>query len=115
MIALGAHVNTDLGEGFLVGRNLSRDNPCYSVRLFDGIRWEEQVGNEKIEKIVTLVHTLPSTEQPKVPSLRTVELIDNYPVNHPNIPKGLQNYIDGKMPKGKTPFFMHEVSDVKAA
>lgn len=75
VIQLGAHVETDLGEGFVVGRSSVTD-PNYDVRLFDRTRCCSY----------------------KERRFATITLINNYPVDHPKLPTGMRDYIRQKMP-----------------
>ena len=78
VIQLGALVETDLGEGFVIGRSTSSIcDPNYGVRLLDGSLCSSY-GTPRFSKL---------------------KLVDNYPIDHPKIPAGLRNYIKTKMPK----------------
>lgn len=63
---LGALVETEKGEGFVVGANTSMETPNYTIRAFDG----------------QLLH-----------GIDVVKLVDINPINHPNIPSGMRDYI----------------------
>ena len=70
LLPLGALVDTNLGEGFVVGRSLGGD-PSYSVMLFNG-----ELRHSRCDPFVT-----------------TVTLIDPKPIEHPNTTPGLREYL----------------------
>jgi hypothetical protein len=93
LIGLGSHVRTDQGDGYCIGRTMSvtdgddaedwakpgrsKDDPVYTIQLFDG----------------SLCTNQKNGEYPPVDNITTItrHSIDN----DPNVPAGLRSFLLG--------------------
>lgn len=93
LFAMGAHVRTDLGEGFVTGRTRSFDSPNYMVLLIDGTTAHTQPADVIGRKNISENDNTPKEKAPGRKYFKTIELITMFPLDHPDLPKTLRDFI----------------------